>query len=95
MAQVTVSIRMDDELKKQVEWFCNDFGMSLSTAMTVFAKAIVRERRIPFEIASSADPFFAHPVNRARLLKSIAEFDDPDSPKIVKTMEELEAMADE
>jgi len=86
---------MDDNLKKQAEWFCNEFGMSLSTAMTVFAKAIVRERRIPFEITADTDPFFTHPVNRAHLLEAIAEFDDPNSPKIIKTMDELEAMSNE
>lgn len=53
MAQATFSIRMDEQLKKQFDELCSDFGMSVSTAVTVFAKAVVRERRIPFEIASS------------------------------------------
>ena len=94
MAQTTVSIRMDDKLKKQVEWYCNEFGMSLSTAVTIFAKAIVRERRIPFEIMTDADPFYSE-ANMRHLREAIAEFDNPDAPLIVKTMEELEAMADE
>lgn len=50
MAQTTLSIRMDGTLKKQLERLCNDFGMNVSTAVTVFAKAVVRQRRIPFEI---------------------------------------------
>ena len=94
MAQITVSIRMDDQLKKQVEWYCNEFGMNLSTAVTVFAKAIVRERRIPFEITTDADPFYSE-TNINHLRKAILEFDDPNSPRIVKTIEELEAMANE
>ena len=52
MAQATFSIRMDEQLKKQFDELCSDFGMSASTAMTVFAKTVVRERRIPFEISS-------------------------------------------
>ncbi len=52
MAQATFSIRMDEELKKQFDELCFDFGMSASTAFTVFAKAVVRERKIPFEISS-------------------------------------------
>lgn len=52
MAQATFSIRMDESLKKQFDVLCADFGMSASTAFTVFAKAVVRERRIPFPIAS-------------------------------------------
>ncbi len=53
MAQATFSVRMDDSLKNQFEVLCNDFGMNMSTAINVFARAVVRERRIPFEIVSS------------------------------------------
>ena len=53
MSQATFSVRMDDALKNQFEALCNDFGMNMSTAINVFARAVVRERRIPFEIASS------------------------------------------
>ncbi len=48
----TYSIRMDSELKKAFDSVCEDFGMSSTTAINVFAKAVVRERRIPFEIKS-------------------------------------------
>ena len=50
MAQTNVSIRMDAELKKQFEEFCADVGMSMTTAFCVFAKKVVRENRIPFEV---------------------------------------------
>lgn len=51
MSEMTnVNIRMDKELKKQFETFCNDVGMSMTTAFTIFAKKVVREQRIPFEI---------------------------------------------
>lgn len=56
MAQATFSVRMDDSLKKQFDLLCSDFGMTASTAINVFARAVVRERRIPFEIASPAKP---------------------------------------
>ena len=52
MAQSTFSIRMDEGLKIQFDALCSDFGMSMSTAINVFAKAVVRERRIPFEITA-------------------------------------------
>lgn len=52
MAQATFSIRMDAELKKQLDELCSEFGMTTSTAFTIFAKKVVRERRIPFEITS-------------------------------------------
>ena len=53
MAQATFSVRMDEPLKNQFETLCADFGMSMTTAINVFAKAVVRERRIPFEITAS------------------------------------------
>ncbi len=52
MAQATFSVRMDECLKKEFDSLCSDFGMTASTAINVFAKAVVRERKIPFEIAS-------------------------------------------
>ena len=41
---------MDSNLKKQFEAFCTDMGMTMSTAFNIFAKKVVREYRIPFEI---------------------------------------------
>ncbi len=52
MAQATFSVRMDESLKKKFDKLCQEFGMNASTAINVFARAVVRERRIPFEIAS-------------------------------------------
>lgn len=52
MAQATFSVRMDETLKKQFDALCSDFGMTASTAINVFARTVVRERKIPFEIAS-------------------------------------------
>ncbi len=52
MAQTTFRVRMDETLKKQFDTLCPDFGMTASTAINVFARAVVRERKIPFEIVS-------------------------------------------
>ena len=74
MAQTSINIRMDEDLKKQFDAFCSDIGMSMSTAFCVFAKTAVRERRIPFEISAETDPFYSA-SNMARLKKSIAEME--------------------
>ena len=50
MAQVALSIRMDEDLKRDFGQFCSDIGMSMSTAFVVFAKATLQERQIPFVI---------------------------------------------
>ena len=51
MANVNVNIRMDSDLKRQFEKFCEDMGLTMSTAFNIFAKKAVREYRIPFEIS--------------------------------------------
>ena len=56
MALATFSVRMDENLKKQFDMLCSEFGMNATTAVNVFARAVVRERKIPFEIqATSVD----------------------------------------
>jgi DNA-damage-inducible protein J len=52
MAQSTFSVRMDEQLKEQFSDLCESFGMNMSTAINVFARAVVRERKIPFEISA-------------------------------------------
>ena len=54
MAQATFSIRMDENLKCQFDALCTEFGMNATTAFNVFARAVVRERKIPFEIQASS-----------------------------------------
>ena len=51
MAQTNVNIRMDDGLKREFDSLCQDLGLTMTTAFNVFAKAVVRRQRIPFEIA--------------------------------------------
>ena len=53
MAEVSFSIQMGENLKEQFEQVCSDLGMSVSMAITIFARMVVRERKIPFEIAAS------------------------------------------
>ncbi len=52
MSSINVNIRMDQDLKQRFEEFCNDMGMTMTTAFNVFAKKVVREYRIPFEIGA-------------------------------------------
>ena len=55
MAVATFSVRMDESLKRQFDALCSDFGMNATTAFNVFARAVVREKRITFEIQASGD----------------------------------------
>lgn len=71
-AQAAVNFRMDKELKKNLEAVCNEMGLSLSAAFTIFAKKVCKERRIPFDI--SADPFYSE-KNMDRLRTSISQME--------------------
>jgi DNA-damage-inducible protein J len=48
---------MDETLKKSMEKTCEEMGMSMTTAFTIFAKKVTKEKRIPFEV--NADPFYS------------------------------------
>jgi len=66
------TIRLEPNLKKDFANVCDDLGLSVSTAITIFAKTVVRERRIPFSV--TADPFYSE-VNQTRLRRAIADMD--------------------
>lgn len=51
MAQTNVNIRMDETLKQQFDYLCNELGLNMSTAINIFAKTMVRQQKIPFEIS--------------------------------------------
>lgn len=72
MATTSITIRMDEDLKRKAEMLFEDMGLNMTTAFTIFTKAVVRQGKIPFEIA--ADPFFSE-ANQARLMKSIAQLE--------------------
>lgn len=72
MATTSVTIRMDENLKKQAEALFDEMGLNMTTAITMFTKAVVRQHKIPFEIA--ADPFYSE-TNQAHLRKAIADLE--------------------
>lgn len=52
MAQTNVNIRMDEATKVAFDQFCEEIGLSVSAAFNIFAKTVVREQRIPFELTT-------------------------------------------
>ena len=90
MAQTLVNFRIDETTKKQMEQICSELGITMSTAFNIFAKKVIREKRIPFDV--SIDPFYSE-SNMKALSKSIKELEE--GKVVVKSMEELEAMANE
>ena len=72
MTQAMVNFRMDKELKESMEHVCREMGLSMTTAFTIFATKVTKEKRIPIEVA--VDPFYSQ-ENMARLRKSIAQME--------------------
>ena len=83
MAQAMINFRMDEELKKSMEETCKDLGLSMTTAFTIFAKKMTREKRIPFDV--SVDPFYSE--SNMAYLKKVVE--DIESGKAVLAEHEL------
>ena len=55
MAQIAFTVRMDSDTKKKLDDLCKDFGMSTNTAFNIFARTVVKSRRIPFELESEEE----------------------------------------
>ena len=83
MAQAMINFRMDEELKKSMEETCKELGLSMTTAFTIFAKKMIREKRIPFDV--SVDPFYSE--SNMTYLKKVVE--DIESGKAVLAEHEL------
>lgn len=88
MATTNISMRIDEELKKQAEDLFNDLGMSMTTAFTIFAKQAVREQRIPF--------FISREVPNKETMAAIEEvYQMKLNPSIGKTYSDVEEMMKE
>ena len=74
---------MDAEEKNSFEDVCEQLGLTITAAFKMFAKKVVRERRIPFDL--SLDPFYSE-SNMEHLKKII---DDVDSGRAKLTEHEL------
>jgi DNA-damage-inducible protein J len=83
MAQTMINFRMDLEDKISLESVCEKLGMSVSTAFKIFAKKMIREQRIPFEV--SVDNFYSK-ENIKYLEKITSEI---DSGKAILSKHEL------
>ena len=73
MPQALVNFRLDTGLKREMEAVCRELGMSMTTAFTIFARKMAREKRIPFEV--SIDPFYSE-ENQAYLSRVIREIEE-------------------
>ena len=70
MAQTTFSVRMDSDVKRRLDEFCSQVGMNTTVAFNMFARAVLRERRLPFDVTTESDPFYSE-SNLAHLRRGV------------------------
>lgn len=90
MAQTMINVRIDEDVKKSMETICKELGITVSAAFNIFAKKMIREKRIPFEV--SIDPFYSE-NNLKIIYESIKQL---ESGKVQeKTIDELEELTND
>ena len=87
---VTVSLRFDEPTKQSLDKMCDEMGMNLTTFFMIYARAALREGRIPFEIRANDDAFYS-PTNLSAIRRSEAEL--KAGKAMPKNFAELEALA--
>ena len=93
MSQSILSVRVDEDIKRSFDNFCDDVGLNPSVAVNMFIRATLKQRKIPFEILGGYDPFHSK-TNKSRLIKAVKDAEQGKN-MITKTLEELEAMEDD
>ena len=58
----TISLRMDDQMKKELDEMCEAMGMNISTFYMIYTKKALRDRRIPFDIEAPAIHFILNRI---------------------------------
>ncbi|MCL1999359.1 MAG: type II toxin-antitoxin system RelB/DinJ family antitoxin [Turicibacter sp.] len=69
MSQTTLSVRMDEDVKRRFDRFCAEVGMNASTAVNMFARATLRENQLPFVVKTAPKP--AEPPEPAEPTKKL------------------------
>ena len=57
---MTTTLRIDDNLKQDCDAIFKDLGLSLSGAVTLFLRQVVKQRAIPFAISCDKVPSFGY-----------------------------------
>ena len=81
----TINIRIEPELKKEVEETLNDLGMNIADAVTIFLEQVVLTESIPFDIKK--------PKYNKETIEAIKEalemIKNPENYKSFNTVDEL------
>jgi DNA-damage-inducible protein J len=88
MAQTNLTIRIDEDIKRDAEILFNRIGLTISSAINVFFRQAIREQSIPFELKPYDDYYTGDRLER--VLHSIEQIERGEI--VTKSLAELEAM---
>ncbi len=72
----TISAKIDNSDKNAFEYICSSIGLNVSSAITAFVKATIRENGLPFALKASDDPHIYSAENMKYLRQSIAQLEN-------------------
>lgn len=85
MGQATITFRIDEETKNQLDEICKALGMSISGALTICTKMIINKRGLPFEVKLDT-PL---PKEAYKRLTDFEETDDEETAEILKVLNSM------
>lgn len=91
MAQSTITFRIDEDIKNQLNEICEALGMTVSGALTICSKMIINKGGLPFEVRINTPSF--------ETLKAMAEAEvlanDPKTKHYKTVTEVMKALEEE
>lgn len=88
MGTVNVTLRVDEQLKKQADSLFSDLGLTFNSALTIFLKQSVREQQIPFILKRE--------VPNTTTLKAIKEVEEmKNNPSKYKSYSDVDSMMED
>jgi len=84
---ISVTVRMNKDLKEQAEILFSDLGMNMTTAFNIFVRQSIRQGKIPFEISINQP--------NATTLAAMQEIEDMRGGKLPKHPQSVESFIQE
>lgn len=92
MQQANISIRVDKIIKDKFCDLCDDFGLTTTAAFNLFMKAVIREKKIPFEISVSENKESG--LNAFRQMREIASKSGLKEPSLEEINAQIKSVRD-
>ena len=72
-----ITVRVDDDVKEQAEIMLEDIGINMTTYFVSSLKALIRERKIPFEMVTTQ--YLADQMILGKLAEAEKEASNPNT----------------